>query len=57
MADRLAVLIFRVSEQTDDDIAEQVVSEMVSPADWSFESAAVVTSEEEFKRLSWGMWS
>lgn len=56
MTDRLAILIFRVGEQTDDDVAEREVSAMVPPTDWTFEGASVVTSEDQFKRLTWGMW-
>lgn len=55
--DRLAVLIFRVSDDTTDDVAEGVVTMMDAPPDWGFESASVVTSEDEFKRLTWGMWT
>jgi hypothetical protein len=57
MTDRLAVLIFRVSEATDDDVAEGVVSQMVPPADWTFEGAAVVTDQDAYARLTWGMWA
>lgn len=55
--DRLAVLIFRVSGDTDDEVADEVVKYLEAPSDWSFELAAVVTSEQEFKRLSFGMWN
>jgi hypothetical protein len=57
MADRLAVLIFRVGERTDDEVADEVVKYLEAPPDWRFEVAAVVTSERELKRLTMGMWN
>lgn len=57
MADRLAVLIFRVSDDTDDDVVDAVVACLEAPQDWTFESGSVVTSEQAFKSLSFGMWA
>jgi hypothetical protein len=56
MSDRFAVLVFRVSDDTDYDRLQDVVAQIEAPPDWTFEAGDVVLNSAEYKHLMWNVW-